>query len=326
MASRLMGLKILVTLWITLGLIAQGETRTVNVAVVGFTVNTAFTTAKEMGYYREEGLEVQFILMNAVVASRALIARDVEFASLSGAALTAILAGAPLRFIFSSLYRPLLWLYARPEIREIKALKGKKIGVSSLGSNDDFLLRDLLKRNGIDADKDVAVLGLGGPLGHAALRSGSADAAVTVLPHNFRLEEEGFRELLAFIRQDWVDLNGSAVAREELLQSDRALVEKFIRGTIKGFLHYRDNRSGTIPTIARYLKIKEDFAGKIYDVTRLVMTADGTANEDLQKRALEPLLKRLGQREPPPLEKIFHYSLVRKIRAELEGQGWKSGP
>lgn len=95
MPSRLIKLKLLVTLLMGLGFVAKGETRTVNVAVVGFTVNTAFTTAKEKGYYRDEGLEVRFILMNAVVASRALIARDVEFASLSGAALTGILAGAP---------------------------------------------------------------------------------------------------------------------------------------------------------------------------------------------------------------------------------------
>jgi NitT/TauT family transport system substrate-binding protein len=323
MAIRLLELRIIICLLTIFGFFARGETRTVNVAVVGFTVNTAFTTAKEKGYYLEEGLEVQFILMNAVVASRALMARDVEFASLSGAALTAILAGAPLRFLFSSLQRPLLWLYARPDIREVKGLKGKRVGVSSIGSNDDFLLRDLLRRHGIDADKEVAILGLGGPLGHAALRGGSVDAAVTVLPHNFRLEEEGFRELVAFIKQDWVDLNGSAVAREGLLQSDPVLVEKFIRGTLKGFFHYRDNRSGTLPIIARYLKIKEDFAGKIYDVTRPVMTSDGTVSEDLQRKSLEPLLKRLGQKEPPPLERIFNYSLLRKIRADLVAEGWK---
>ncbi len=325
MLHFLFRLKILVSVLMISSLVARAEAGTVNVAIVGFTVNAAFTTAKERGYYREEGLDVQFILMNAVVASRALIARDVEFASLSGAALTAVLAGAPLRFLFSSFYRPLLWLYARPDIREVKGLKGKRIGVSSIGSNDDFLLRDLLKRNGMESDKDIAILGLGGPLGHAALRSGSVDAAVTVLPHNFKLEEEGFRELVAFIRQDWVDLNGSAVAREGLLQSDPVLVEKFIRGTLKGFLHARDNRSGTIPIIARYLKIKEDFAGKIYDVTRPIMTPDGTVNEDLQKKALEPLLKRLGQKEPPPVEKIFNYSLVRKVHGELVAEGWRPG-
>ena len=305
------------------GSAAAGEARTVNVAVVGFTVNTAFTAAKERGYYRDEGLEVQFVLMNAVVATRALIARDVDFASLSGAGLTAILAGAPLRFLFSSLNRPLLWLYAKADIRDVKELKGKKVGVSSIGSNDDFLMRELLKRHGLEAEKDVAIVGLGGPIGHAALRGGSVDAAVSVLPHNFRLDQDGFREIVAFIKQDWVDINGSAVTRDGLLQTDSVLVEKFIRGTLKGFLHYRDNRSGTIPIIAHYLKIKDDLAGKIYDVTRPVMTFDGSISEELQKKSLEPLVKRLAPKEPPALEKIFDYSLARKVRADLEREGWK---
>ena len=326
MVKRLSASRLILCLLTIFGFAAIGDARTVNVAVVGFTVNTAFTSAKEKGYYRDEGLEVQFILMNAVVASRALIAKDVEFASLSGAALTAIVAGAPLRFVFSSLQRPLLWLYTKPDIREVKGLKGKRVGVSSIGSNDDFLLRDLLRRNGVDADKDVAILGLGGPLGHAALRGGSVDAAVTVLPHNFRLGEEGYRELIALIKEDWVDLNGSAVVHEELVQSDPVLIEKFIRGTIKGFLHYRDNRAGTVPVIARYLKVKEDLAGKIYDVTRPVMTADGAVNEELQRKSLEPLLKRLGPKETPPLGRIFNYSLARKINADLENERWKPRP
>jgi len=187
-------------------------------------------------------------------------------------------------------------------------------------------MRELLKRYGLEADKDVALVGVGGPLGHAALRGGSVDAAVSVLPHNFRLEQDGFRELVPFIKQDWVDINGSAVTRDGLLTSDPMLVEKFIRGTFKGFLHYRDNRSATVPIIARYLKINDDLAGKIYDVTRPVMTLDGTVSEELQRKSLEPLLRRLAPKEPPALERIFDYSLARKARTDLEREAWKPGP
>lgn len=64
-------------------------------------------------------------------------------------------------------------------------------------------------------------------------------------------------------------------------------------------------------------------AEKTYDVSRPAMTPDGTVSEGLQRRALENVLKRLGQKEFPPLEAIFDYSLTRKIRAELEFQGWR---
>ncbi len=87
MAMRLLGVKFFAYLFLVFGFVAGGEARTVNVAVVGFTVNTAFTTAKEKGYYKEEGLEVQFILMNAVVASRALIPRVALFVVCGSASL-----------------------------------------------------------------------------------------------------------------------------------------------------------------------------------------------------------------------------------------------
>ena len=53
------------------------------------------------------------------------------------------------------------------------------------------------------------------------------------------------------------------------------------------------------------------------------MTPDGTVSESLQRRALEHVLKRLGQKGSPSLEGIFNYSLTRKVRVELEAQGWR---
>src|SRR5918997_2823237 len=82
--------------------------RTVNVAVPSYSMSlVAFMAAKERGYYQEEGLDVNFVLMPAAIASRALIAGNVDFATVGGSALTASLGGAPLRLLFSSFSRSL---------------------------------------------------------------------------------------------------------------------------------------------------------------------------------------------------------------------------
>jgi len=306
----------------------NGETRKVNVAIPtrGMPV-IAFSAALERGYYREEGLDVQLILMSAGLASRALIGGDVDFATVGGAGLPPILSGAPLRFVFTSFNRPMFWLYARPEIRDVKNLKGKRVGVSNIGSGPDSLLREVLKRNGLEGGRDVVVLALGlaGNI-HAGLVGGVVDAAMIPPPFNFMAEEAGFRELVSFIKQDFVEMQGAIVLREGLLQSDPALVESFIRGTLKGFRYARDNRSGTLPILASYLKIGKELAAKIYDAVRPAMTLDGTVTEELQKKALEHVLKRMGLRESPSLERIFNYALARRIRAELDAEGWRPGP
>ncbi len=320
-------LKIFLCLLTLVGLFTEAEARTVHVAVPTLSmVVIAFTAAKEKGYYREEDLDVNLVVMRDTLGVSALIGGNVDFATMSGAGLTAVIGGMPLRFAFSTFYRPMFWIYAKPELPDIKSLRGKKIGVTGLGSGPDNLLREILRRNGLDGGRDAVILALGlPPTVAAALRSGAVDAATITPPFNFTVKEAGFRELVSFLKEDFVELQGSILAHERLFQSDPALVEKFIRGTLKGLRYARENRAGTIPILTRYMKIKEDLAGQYYDLVRPVMTADGTASVELQKRILDQAVKVLAPKESPPVEKIFNYSVTRRIHAELEGAGWKPG-
>src|SRR5262249_52718509 len=96
-----------------------------------------FPTSREKGYYRDEGLEVELILMSARIASRALLSGDVEVATVGGAGLPPVLNGAPLRFVFTTYNRPMFWLFGKSEIPAVKELKGKKVGVSGIGIGPD---------------------------------------------------------------------------------------------------------------------------------------------------------------------------------------------
>ena len=306
----------------------KAETRIINVAVSARSLaQVAHYVAEEKGYYRDEGLEVRLILMSTPIAARALIAGNTEFTGVSGGVLPAVLGGVPLRFLFSAFYRPMFWLYSRPEIREVRALKGKKVAVSGLGSGPAALLLEFLKKHGLDGGRDLTILSMGiTPTRYAALVNGSVDAAVLIPPFTFMAEEGGFRELISFIKEDFVELQGSIILREELLRAEPLLVEKFIRGTFKGLRYARENRSGTIPILARNVRTKEDLAAKDYDFGRPAMTADGTVDEKMQRGYLELGLRRLGLKDGPPPERVFDFSLAKKIHSELDLKGWRPGP
>jgi hypothetical protein len=94
---------------------------------------------------------------------------------------------------------------------------------------------------------------------------------------------------------------------------------------MKGLRYAKENKAGTIPILLRYMKLKEDLAGQYYDQVRPIMTADGTVNVDLQKKYLDQALKVLAPKEVPAVEKIYNYTLARKINAELDAAGWKPG-
>jgi NitT/TauT family transport system substrate-binding protein len=317
--------RLAVFLLLSFVVIARAEARKVKVAMPGVGMALiAYIAANEKRYYHDEGLDVELIWMRAATANQALIAGNVEFATVAGAPLPAILSGAPLLYVFSSFERPLHGLYSRADIHNVKELMGKKVAASSLGSGPDSQLREILKRNRLDPNRDVTILGIGvNPTRYTALTAGTVDAALLTAPFTFLALENGFSELVAFVKEDLVELHGAIVLRRDLLREDSTLVEKFVRGTLKGLLYARLNRGGTIPILARSMKTDNSLAAKTYDWAKPAMTQFGTVSKEIQEKALEHVVERMSIKEPPPLEKIFDFSLTRKIRAELEAKAWK---
>jgi len=295
----------------------------VGVPVLDVTMSPLFI-AKDRGYFQKEGLEVDLVLMRGGVSNQALIAGGVEFSTVPTAGLQAALQGAPLKVIFSAYLKPIFWLYARPEVRNVKDLTGKKVAVSSLGAAGDAALRELFKKNGMDENRDVAILAIGTTATRlSALSSNVVDAAMMTFPHNITAAEQGFRELVSFIASDIIQLQGTIVARDQLLQNDPVLVDKFLRATIKGFISYTANRGGAVSVLARNVKTTEELAARIYDLVRPAVAPEGLLSEDLQKRVMMPLLERIGRKELPALNRYFDFSMTRKINAELKTEGWR---
>jgi NitT/TauT family transport system substrate-binding protein len=288
----------------------------------------SFIVAKEAGFYREEGLDVELVVMRGAPAIQGLIGGTVPFASSGGAGMLPIVRGAPLRIMYTTFYRPMFWLYSKAEIRTIDDLRGKKIGVSSIGSGPDSLLRGLLKQHNMDGGRDVIIVSTGaGTARFISLKTGITDAAVLNEQAALMAQESGMRQLFAFTSGDeFVEVQGSVVLRDSLVQTDPQLVEKFIRGTSKGGLYLKDNRPGSIKIHSRVLKVNENMASRIYDLARPGVTTDGTVSEELQKKAIDQILERTDVKEIPGPSKVFDFGITKKVYAELQAKGWKAAP
>ena len=305
-------------------LVTCAEARKVTVAVPVLDVTqSALFVARDQGYFQKEGLDVELILMRGGVANQALIGGNVEFTTVPTAGLQAALQGAPLKVVLSTFHKPMFWLYSRPQIRSVKELHNKKIAVSSLGAAGDSALRELIKKSGMDENRDVAVLAIGTTATRlGALSTGVVDAAMMTFPHNITAAEAGFRELVSFIASDIIQLQGAIVTREALLNMQPDVVEKFLRATIKGIIYYSTNRSGAIQILARDVKTQESLAAKIYDLVKPALTPESILNDDLQKRVMTPLWERVAKRDASTA-RFFDFALARKINGELKAEGWK---
>lgn len=112
------------------------------------------------------------------------------------------------------------------------------------------------------------------------------------------------------------------MTRDALLQSDPALVETFLRATIRGLIYYSTNRNGAVSVLARNAKSSEELAAKVYDLVKPSLTPEGVLNDDLQKRVMSPLLERVG-RQDTAVGRFFNFAVTRKINGELKAEGWK---
>jgi NitT/TauT family transport system substrate-binding protein len=231
-----------------------------------------------------------------------------------------------LKVLFSQNDRPQHVLFAKADLQNLQALRGKKIAIVGLGSIDDVLLREVLSVNGMDGGKDATILAIGtAETRLAALASGAVDAAVLIAPFTFNAKEAGFRELITFKDEGFVLPSGGIVARDDFLKADSPTVEKFIRTTLMGFILTRDNRPAAIKVLARTLKIEESTAARIYDSARPTMTADGALSDEAQKKAVSFVMKQAGVKEAPAYEKLFDFSIIRKANATLRAENWHPG-
>ena len=308
--------------WSVLVTCAEARKVTVGVPVLDVT-QSALYVARDRGYFQKEGLDVDLILMRGGVANQALVAGNVEFTTVPTAGLQAALQGAPLKVVLSTFHKPMFWLYSRPEIHSVKDLHSKKVAVSSLGAAGDSALRELIKKNGMDENRDVAILAIGTTATRlGALTSGVVDAAMMTFPHNITAADSGFRELVSFIASDIIQLQGAIVTREALLNTESGVVEKFLRATIKGIIYFSINRGGAVSILARNAQSQETLAAKIYDLVKPALTPEGILSDELQKRVMAPLLDRINKRDVAT-SRFFDFTLARKLNSEIKAEGWK---
>ncbi len=323
-----MTLRILIGVVIVLGLSAGdvgAQARKVRVAMPGYTIaGISFLTAKLNGYYAAEGLDAELIAMRAPTANLAVLSGSVEFSTVPLVGLNTALRGGALKIIMVHFDKPQHVLYVKNDVPNLKSLRGKKIAVSGPGVIDDVLLREVLGNNGIDANKELTILSMGAADTRVtSLISGAVEGAMIIAPFTFTAKDAGFRELVVFRDQGLLLPSGGVAVRDDTLKNEPALVERFMRASMMGFIHSRDHRAGAIGVLAKSLKIDEAIAAKVYDSSRPTMTADGTINDDAQRKMAAFVAKSSGLKEVVAADKVFDFSVVRKANAALLAKGWQ---
>jgi NitT/TauT family transport system substrate-binding protein len=219
------------------------------VAVLGF--------AKESKLFEKRGLDVLLVGMGTgSVSLRALIAKDLEIASLSGSGLVqAALQGADTVLIAALINGFVFKVFSAPEITSPVRLKGKKLGVSRYGATSEFAVRLALKKWGLNPDRDVNILQIGTSQDTLrAMQTKMLDAGVMSGTSSLVARKAGFREL-----GDLGDLGlhypTSAIGTtKSYLQKNEGLVKEFMLAYIEAIHDFKRNKEAALTVLKKYTR------------------------------------------------------------------------
>ena len=280
--------------------------------------------AKELGFYRDEGLNVDLIAMPGGLATKALVSGDLHFSTSSGSSLNASLRDIKLKVVYVNLDRPLYKLLSwRDDIRKVTDLRGKAIGVASRGDTMEGSANLLLLEHGIDPVRDVVwvALGTGGRV--TSLIAKAVDSAVLGFADSLFIQTRGYPiHEVANIGKEIKMLYTGLATSEEVLVKRPDLVRRFIRATVKGREFVKRYKAQSLTLGKKWDRAPDDVRSADYDATMEMMTLDGTEDLETQKSDIEIGKRALGVQKEIPTEQVFDFRLVREVYKELREIGW----
>src|SRR5262245_8353037 len=232
-------------------------------------------TGQRRGFYQKENLSVNIVYMRGGIDIKALLTGDADFGTGSTTAVTAFVAGAPLRVVMSMNSFVDQALYAQPKYKHLAQLKGLSIGSLNPGGLVDTLLRKIISQNGFSPEKDFILLNMGGtPERYAALKSGTLAASMLSAPHSLRAEKDGFTRIAS--TREYVDVPGTAfVVHADKIKKQPQMIKRFLRASLRAMNYIRENRADTTQMISREFGMEPDIATLAYRVLLELLSPDG---------------------------------------------------
>jgi NitT/TauT family transport system substrate-binding protein len=273
--------------------------------------------AQFQGYFRDEGLDVEVLQMNANVSIAALAAGNIDYNLILQSIVTANLRGLPLKVTGILIERPNHVVVAHPSIQKFADLKGKKIAISSYGSLVDILARLTAAHFKLDPRSDVQYVAAGSSSARLTqLQTGVAQAAFLTPPGNLRAEAAGFKSLLNVRDLFAFPVNGIGV-HEQKLKNDRDEVKKITRALLRANRFILDNPKGAIKILAAWGRSKPEVAEEAYQYNAKNYSRNLLVSRQTLENVIESTRWNVETKRNVAVDEVFDFSLVREILQEM---------
>jgi ABC-type nitrate/sulfonate/bicarbonate transport system substrate-binding protein len=280
-----------------------------------------YIIARDRGFFKEEGLETEFVFMKAIQTVQAMLAGGVDFGTATGTAISAAVNGADVRVVFALTDKPSFDMIALPGIASLQQMRGKKLGISAPGSLTEILARQIFLVNKIPLDQ-VTMLPLGtSDVTYIALKAGTIDATMLQVPQNFIAQDEGYRKIAAGA-DVYRAVQGGLTTTKKVITERPEVVTRVIRATQKALRLIRNDKNFAIEFIkGPYLDMGKDrdkYAERVYDAALQLFLTSGSVDEKLQREMIATAAQRIKPKDAVPPERVFDFSFAAKVADSLK--------
>ncbi|HEX9453196.1 MAG TPA: ABC transporter substrate-binding protein [Candidatus Binatia bacterium] len=295
-----------------------GAAEKIRIAVTNF--NMSFLPAGiavKKGFFKDEGLDAEVIRMNANIAIAALAGGDIDYTMIFGSVVRAAIRGLPMKVVASFIDGSTHALIVRPEIKTVRDLKGKTVGLQAFGATDHIAGMMMLKKFGVDPEKDVKMLALGPASARlAALRESVVDGVVISPPGDAEAKNLGFTVLTRAYEVFSFPFVGLGTHLRKLKERPGE-VKRTIKALIRANRFLRENREGTIQILTEWGRTTPELAAAAYDSSWKVYSADGTIPEEGLLAVIDQAVKESKLTREVAVGEVADVALLREVQKEM---------
>jgi NitT/TauT family transport system substrate-binding protein len=298
---------------------AQASSVTLGVTTRTGTTGLPFVVAEEKGFFKSEGINAVIVVTQNQVVVNGVVTRNVDYGGTFSNFIGAALSGLPVRIVMAVMDGSDHYLVTGPNIKRVEDLKGKKFGISSFGGTPHSEAIMILRKYGMNPEKDVIFLQIGGSSSrYAALDSGSIDAAMLVPPFNKLAKKHGFNEILSFNEVMNIPLGGLAVHTQKIKEKPDEIV-RMIKAILKSVDYIRTHKSDILSIMETKWGIKEaEIRDGIYRDIVGIYSRNGIATDETMKNVVQMVRDTRKSKDDTAMSNIFDWSFARKAQQELK--------
>jgi NitT/TauT family transport system substrate-binding protein len=298
---------------------AQNNVRINWTAVTG--AQSGMFMAKQEGLFKRNGLDVELIhIPSSSRAIQAILAGEIAISFMDGSnAAQANLKGANLALVAGATNRMVFSLMAKPEIKSVRDLKGRKIGITRVGSSTHTAALFALGQAGLKP-VDYQILPLVEvPNIFTALAAGQIDAGVVSPPTNSRARKAGFKELVNLAKEGPDYVSVAVGTSRSYLGANEDIVRRVVRSYAEGVYLFKTNRAAALKMIQNQLRVSDvDIQEDTHNQFRQYLEYPPYVH----RKAMEAVLVELGDKENAAKAAKAEDFMDMRFVTELEKEGF----